>query len=94
MIAQNTDAEIKCYLSAKGYPYAVILSETEVTSGERIEQHLIFNEAYNDLRNEYVLEEYRYGTDGAQLSSPVILDFYLIVRQSLEVTDEQINTWR
>lgn len=92
-IAQNTDAEIKFYLSAKGCPYAVILSETEVTSGERIEQHLIFNEAYDDLRNEYVLEEYHYGTDGAQLSSPVILDFYLIDRQSLEVTDEQINTW-
>ena len=45
------------------------------------------------MRNEYVLEEYHYGTDGAQLSSPVILDFYLIDRQSLEVTDEQINTW-
>ena len=48
---------------------------------------------YDNLRNEYVLEEYHYGTDGAQLSSPVILDFYLIDRQSLEVTDEQINTW-
>lgn len=58
------------------------------------EYHLIFNEGYVDSsKHEYVLEEYIYSTNGEKLPSPTIIDFYLIDCSTLEVTDEQIDSW-
>lgn len=55
---------------------------------------LIFNESYSDSsKHEYVLEEYIFSSNGKEVPSPTIIVFYLIDCETLEVTDEQINTW-
>ena len=93
-IDSNNGSDIKCYISAKGYPYAIIAQETDEITGDKLEYHLIHNENYSDSsKHEYVLEKYRYSSNGEESSSPEILDFYLIDCTTLEVTDEQINTW-
>ena len=68
---------------AKGYPYAVVN-----TQGNRIKS-LVFNKQSGD-DYEIVLEEYNQ-KEGK--SSATLIDFYLVNTKSLEVTDEQKNTW-
>ena len=93
-IETNDDFDVKCNISAKGYPYAVIKQEIDETTGEKVEQHLVYNESYYDeSKHEYVLEEYHYNLDGTEKDSAAIIDFYLIDCETLEVTDEHINTW-
>lgn len=88
------DSDIECCISAKGYPYAILKQEINETTGEITEYQLIFNESYSDSsKHEYVLEEYIYSSNGEEVPSPTIIDFYLIDCETLEVTDEQINTW-
>ena len=89
-----SDSEIECCISAKGYPYAILRQEINENTGEKVEYHLIFNESYSDSsKHEYVLEEYIFSSNGEEVPSPTIIDFYLIDCETLEVTDEQINTW-
>ena len=93
-IETNYDFDVKCNISAKGYPYAVIKQEIDETTGEKVEQHLVYNESYYDeSKHEYVLEEYYYNSDGTEKGSITIIDFFLIDCETLEVTDEHINTW-
>lgn len=68
---------------AKGYPYAVVN-----TQGNRIKS-LVFNKQSGD-DYEIVLEEYN---QNEGKSSATLIDFYLVNTKSLEVTDEQKNTW-
>ena len=68
---------------AKGYPYAVVN-----TQGNRIKS-LVFNKQSGD-DYEIVLEEYNQNEGKA---SATLIDFYLVNTKSLEVTDEQKNTW-
>ena len=93
-IETNDDFDVKCNISAKGYPYAVIKQEIDETTGEKVEQQLVYNESYYDeSKHEYVLEEYHYNSDGTEKDSATIIDFFLIDCETLEVTDEHINTW-
>lgn len=93
-IGTNDETDIKLNISAKGYPYAILTQEINETTGEKVEQHLIFNENYNDSsRHEYVLEKYSYTGDGSEVPTQTIIDFYLIDCASLEVIDENTNTW-
>lgn len=93
-IDKDSDFEIEYRLSAKAYPYAVISRETDSTTGEKRELHLILNEQYDGRsEHEYVLEEYLYTADGTESASVNIVNFYLIDCNTLEVTDEHINTW-
>lgn len=93
-IGPNDDFDVQCNISAKGYPYAVIKQEIDETTGEKVEQHLVYNESYYDeAKHEYVLEEYHYNSDGTEKDSATIIDFFLIDCETLEVTDEHINTW-
>lgn len=88
------DSDIECAISAKGYPYAILKQEINEATGEKTEYHLILNESYGDSsKHEYVLEEYIFSSNREEVSSPTIIDFYLIDCETLEVTDEQINTW-
>lgn len=88
------DFDVKYCISAKGYPYAILKQEINETTGEKTEYHLIFNESYSDSsKHEYVLEEYIFPSNGGEIPSQTIIDFYLIDCETLEVTDEQINTW-
>lgn len=89
-----SDPDIECCISAKGCPYAILKQEINKTTGEITEYQLIFNESYSDSsKHEYVLEEYIFSSNGEEVPSPTIIDFYLIDCETLEVTDEQINTW-
>ena len=93
-IETNDDFDARCNISAKGYPYAVIKREIDETTGEKVEQHLVYNESYYDeSKHEYVLEEYNYNSDGIEKGTATIIDFYFIDCKTLEVTDEHINTW-
>ena len=93
-IDKDSDFEIEYRLSAKAYPYAVIFRETDSTTGESKELHLILNEQYDGRsEHEYVLEEYHYAADGTESASVNIVNFYLIDCNTLEVTDEHTNTW-
>ena len=93
-IGTNDDFDVECNISAKGNPYAVIMQQIDKTTGEIIEQHLVYNESYYDeSRHEYVLEEYHYTKDESVAPTQTIIGFYLIDCATLEVTDEQINTW-
>lgn len=93
-IDKDSDFEIEYRLSAKAYPYAVISRETDSTTGEKRELHLILNEQYDGRsEHEYVLEEYLYTADGTESASVNIVNFYLVDCNTLEVTDEHINTW-
>lgn len=94
VIGVEDNFEVKCYLSAKGYPYAVVSSSLNNVTGEKTELHLLLNEGYEDeFRHEYVLEEYYFSAEGNELSSPAIVDFYLINSQTMEVTDEHTKSW-
>lgn len=89
-----SDSDIEYYISANGYPYAVLKQEITGNTGEKTEYRLILNENYSDTsKHEYVLEEYSFFSNGEEFSEPLIIDFYLIDCETLEVTDEQINTW-
>ena len=93
-IGTYSDVNVKFYISAKGYPYAILKKEINENSGETVEHHLIFNEGYSDSsKHEYVLEKYNFSSIDKELPSTEIIDFYLINCATLEVTDEQINTW-
>ena len=89
-----SDSEIECCISAKGYPYAVLRQEINENTGEKVEYRLIFNESYSDSsKHEYVLEKYSFSTGSEETPLISIMDFYLIDCATLEVIDEQINTW-
>lgn len=89
-----SDSEIECCISAKGYPYAILRQEINENTGEKVEYHLIFNESYSDSsKHEYVLEKYSFSTGSEEAPLISIMDFYLIDCETLEVIDEQINTW-
>lgn len=93
-IGNTSDSDVEYRISAKGYPYAIIMREIDENTGEKVEQHLIFNESYVDSSNhEYVLEKYSYTNDESQVPTQTIIDFYLIDCSTLEVTDEHTNTW-
>ncbi|MCI6409759.1 MAG: hypothetical protein MR797_08380 [Lachnospiraceae bacterium] len=93
-VGTNDDFNVDCNISAKGYPYAVIKQEIDETTGEKVEQHLVYNESYYDeSKHEYVLEEYHYNSDETEKDAATIIDFFLIDCETLEVTDEHINTW-
>lgn len=92
-VSVKKDSELQYFLTAKGYPYAVISSQVD-DNGRIIRKELILNEAYQDeIMHEYVLEELSFDSDGKEMDDSLILDFYLIDCETLTVTDEQTNHW-
>lgn len=86
--------EMEYEITAKGYPYAVISRETDETTGQVTELHIILNEQHDLLSNrEYVLQKHRFAADGTESASAEIVDFYLVDCATLEVTDEHITQW-
>lgn len=81
-------------ITAKGYPYAVISRETDETTGQVAELHIILNEQHDLLSNrEYVLQKHRFAADGTESASVEVVDFYLVDCTTLEVTDEHTTQW-
>lgn len=86
--------EMEYEITAKGYPYAVISRETDETTGQVTELHIILNEQHDLLSNqEYVLQKHRFAADGTESASAEIVDFYLVDSATLEVTDEHTTQW-
>ena len=86
--------EMEYEITAKGYPYAVISRETDETTGQVTELHIILNEQHSGLSNrEYVLQKHRFAADGTESASAEIVDFYLVDCATLEVTDEHTTQW-
>lgn len=86
--------EMEYEITAKGYPYAVISRETDETTGQVTELHIILNEQHDLLSNrEYVLQKHRFAADGTESASAEIVDFYLVDCATLEVTDEHTTQW-
>ena len=94
VIDKSSDLEIQYAFTAKGIPYAVLFRESDANVNSISEYRLILNEAYEGAdKHEYVLEKYEYDSEGSEISSPVILGFYLIDSQTLKVTDEKKTEW-
>lgn len=86
--------EMEYEITAKGYPYAVISRETDETTGQVTELHIILNEQHDLLSNrEYVLQKHHLAADGTESASAEIVDFYLVDSATLEVTDEHTTQW-
>lgn len=86
--------EMEYEITAKGYPYAVISRETDETTGQVAELHIILNEQHDLLSNrEYVLQKHRFAADGTESASTEIVNFYLVDSATLEVTDEHTTQW-
>lgn len=94
VIGGDADVTIDYRLTAKAYPYAIVSQEIDPETGEIRERRLIWNEGFHEPgAYEYVLQEFHYAADGAELSLPQVINFYRIDRDTLEVTDEQRDTW-
>jgi hypothetical protein len=94
--ADSTGYQCDYFLNAKGRPYAVISCDTQTVNGTAvsIEQRLVYNESYEDEKTqEYVYEEFYLNEDGSEAKSAKILDFYLVDKETLDVTDENKTTW-
>lgn len=95
-ISIQDGASLAYGLTAKGWPYAVISSESCEVDGisATVEQCLIFNETYTgEGKREYVYEEFCFDADGNEVRSTRILDFFLVDTDTLEVTDENTTQW-
>lgn len=55
---------------------------------------MLYNESHIDEEiDEYVLQESYYDSNNTETASPVIVDFFLIQKDTLEVTDESTKEW-
>ncbi len=94
--SDGTDLSCEYFLSAKGWPYAVIYRDTEDLDGSsvHVEQILVYNESYEaDGKQEYVYEEFYFDENGAEARSAKILDFFLIDTESFDIIDEKRTKW-
>lgn len=90
----DTKYQLEFRLTSKGWPFAVINKKIDENTGAVTELHLLYNESHIDEEtDEYVLQEYYYDSDNTEAASPVIVDFCLIQKDTLKVTDENTKEW-
>ena len=90
----DTNYQLEFRLTSKGWPFAVINKKIDENTGAVTELHLLYNESHIDEEtDEYVLQEYYYDSDNTETASPLIVDFFLIQKDTLEVTDENTKEW-
>lgn len=90
----DTKYQLEFRLTSKGWPFAVINKKIDENTGAVTELHLLYNESHIDEEtDEYVLQEYYYDSDNTEAASPAILDFFLIQKDTLKVTDENTKEW-
>lgn len=90
----DTKYQLEFRLTSKGWPFAVINKKIDENTGAVTELHLLYNESHIDKEtDEYVLQEYYYDSDNTEAASPVIVDFFLIQKDTLKVTDENTKEW-
>ncbi len=86
--------ELQFYYSAKGEEWAIVYRYEMLIDGKTAyaEQELRYNKNV-DGEDEFVYQEnYRF-EDGNEAKSSVILDFFMVNTQTLEVTDTGRTTW-
>lgn len=86
--------ELQFYYSAKGEERAIVYRYEMIIDGKTAyaEQKLRYNKNV-DGEDEFVYQEdYRFA-DGKEAKSSVILDFFMVNTQTLEVTDTGRTTW-
>lgn len=90
----DTKYQLEFRLTSKGWPFAVINKKIDENTGAVTELHLLYNESHIDEKtDEYVLQEYYYDSDNTEAASPAIVDFFLIQKDTLKVTDENTKEW-
>ncbi len=90
----DTKYQLEFRLTSKGWPFAVINKKIDENTGAVTELHLLYNESHIDEEtDEYVLQEYYYDSDNTEAASPAIVDFFLIQKDTLKVTDENTKEW-
>lgn len=90
----DTKYQLEFRLTSKGWPFAVINKKIDENTGAVTELHLLYNESHIDEEtDEYVLQEYYYDSDNTEATSPAIVDFFLIQKDTLKVTDENTKEW-
>lgn len=90
----DTKYQLEFRLTSKGWPFAVINKKIDENTGAVTELHLLYNESHIDEEtDEYVLQEYYYDSDNTEVASPAIVDFFLIQKDTLKVTDENTKEW-
>lgn len=86
--------QLEFRLTSKGWPFAVINKKIDENTGAVTELHLLYNESHIDEEaDEYVLQEYYYDSNNTEAASPAIVDFFLIQKDTLKVTDENTKEW-
>ncbi len=83
-------------VDAKGWPYAVVYREEMDFNG--IKGYKVQTITYDYTRayerqDEFVYEEEYYDENGNSVKDTQILDFFLVDRETLEVTDEHTTEW-
>lgn len=90
----DTKYQLEFRLTSKGWPFAVINKKIDENTGAVTELHLLYNESHIDEEtDEYVLQEYYYDSNNTEAASPAIVDFFLIQKDTLKVTDENTKEW-
>lgn len=90
----DTKYQLEFRLTSKGWPFAVVNKRIDENTGAVTELHLLYNESHIDEEtDEYVLQEYYYDSNNTETTSPAIVDFFLIQKDTLEVTDENTKEW-
>lgn len=90
----DTKYQLEFRLTSKGWPFVVINKKIDENTGAVTELHLLYNESHIDEEtDEYVLQEYYYDSDNTEAASPAIVDFFLIQKDTLKVTDENTKEW-
>ena len=70
--------EMQFFLTAKGWPYAVICTESDSEEAAVVEHRLIYNESYRgEGYSEYVYQKYFLDESGNQVKEPQIMGFVL-----------------
>ena len=77
------------FLTAKGWPYAVICTESDSEEAAVVEHRLIYNESYRgEGYSEYVYQKYFLDESGNQVKEPQIMGFFLVDAETLEILEK------
>lgn len=95
--ADGIDTSFTSMMDAKGWPYAVVYRE-ETEFGGGIKGYKVQKVTYEYMKDygnqdEFVYEEEYCDESGNPVMDTQILDFFLVDKDTLEVTDENTDQW-
>lgn len=95
--ADGIDTTFTPMKDAKGWPYAVVCREEAVFDGD-VKGYKVQKVTYEYMKDygeqdEFVYEEEYYDVSGNPVMDTQILGFFLVDRDTMEVTDENTTQW-